>query len=211
MTDLARLGAAPAVSRPLDSGSLDTDLVPLFLLRYEAPNTRRAYANDLRQFFQSDAVTLRMARATTFVHVNEHLASLREAGARPRTLQRRTAALRTFFGWLQALKLLDGNPADRHLVRRIKRNRQDNEALTVLTRDQAFRIFDALHHADNFRRETFLQSRVFLEQCQNVTQRGVRAFLTRRCGLAHGKRHDARLNQAIDIAGGEVALHANAP
>ncbi len=144
MPDLTHLGTEAAVSGPFADDGLDTDLVPLFLLRYEAPNTRRAYANDLRQFYGSDVVTLRMARATTFVHVNEHLAALRDGGARPRTLQRRTAALRTFFSWLQALELLDGNPADRHLVRRVKRNQQAHEALTVLTRDQALRLFDAL-------------------------------------------------------------------
>ena len=124
---------------------LDTDLLPLFLLRFDAANTRRAYANDLRQFFQSESITLRLARAVDFRLVNEHLAELGSSGAKPTTIQRRIAALRGFFAWLIALGVLHQNPADRHLVRRIRSTTRQDHALTVLTREQAKLLLDAVN------------------------------------------------------------------
>lgn len=123
---------------------LDTDLVPLFLLRYEAANTRRSYANDLAQFFGTEAVTLRMARAVSFVDVNTHLERIAAEGARPSTIQRRVAALRGFFSWLVALGLLELNPADRHLIRRTQRSRRRDRVITYLTREEARRLIEAV-------------------------------------------------------------------
>ena len=132
----------PAASAFVDDG-LDTDLVPLFLLRYEAANTRRSYSNDLVQFFESEVVTLRMAREVSFVNVNAYLESLAATGTRPSTIQRRVAALRGFFAWLIALGLLDKNPADRHLIRRTQRSRRRDRVITYLTREEARRLYEA--------------------------------------------------------------------
>ena len=100
-----------------------SDLVPLFLLRYDRPNTRRSYERDLLNFFGSEAVTLEMAREVSFPHVNEFVQRLETDGKSPATIRRHTATLRGFFGWLVALGLLPHNPADRNLVRRVSRDR----------------------------------------------------------------------------------------
>ena len=144
MSDLVSQSSSyPGLTTP-NTADLDTDLLPLYLLRYEAANTRRSYANDLRQFFGSEFVTLRMAKQARFTHVNAHLAELSAAGSKPATLQRRVAALRGFFAWLIALGLLEQNPADRHLVRRIRRANRQDRALTVLTREQARQLVEAV-------------------------------------------------------------------
>ena len=122
----------------------DTDLIPTFLLRYDRPNTRRSYTNDLQSFFGSDTVTLEMARAVTFAHVNQYLETLQLQGYAPSTLRRRLASLRGFFAWLVALGVLNTNPADRHLVRRIQRSGGSDRAITVLTREQAARLVSAV-------------------------------------------------------------------
>ena len=144
MSDLVPQAHPAPSPRVPDSADLDTDLLPLYLLRYEAANTRRSYANDLRQFFVSEFVTLRMAKQVRFTHVNAHLAQLSDAGSKPATLQRRVAALRGFFAWLIALGLIHQNPADRHLVRRIRRANRHDRVLTVLTREQARQLVDAV-------------------------------------------------------------------
>lgn len=136
MPDLSLSSQPDALGSGLEYG-LDTNLVPLFLLRYDATNTKRAYSNDLTQFFGSDVVTLRMARAVTFVDVNEHLGALAAAGASPSTVQRRVSALRGFFAWLAALGLLELNPADRHLVRRTQRTRRRDRVITFLTLEES--------------------------------------------------------------------------
>ena len=136
---------APSTGLLSAAGSgLDTDLLPLFLLRYEAPNTRRSYANDLRQFFGSSSITVGMARAVSFVHVNEHLEALATLGAKPATVQRRVAALSGFFSWLVALGVLEHNPADTRLIRRTKRVRRRDRAVTVLTKEEARQLLEGV-------------------------------------------------------------------
>ena len=132
-----------SLSSPLPAGQLgrafteQSDLVPLFLLRYDRDNTRRAYHRDLINFFESDVVTLEMAREVTFPHVNAFIARLETDGKSPATIRRHSVTLRTFFAWLVALQLLPHNPADRNLVRRIAPERPQDKVFTVLTRDQA--------------------------------------------------------------------------
>lgn len=129
--------------RPQSPGPLgreftdQSDLVPLFLLRYDRPNTRRSYERDLINFFGSDLATLEMAREVSFTHVNEFVRQLETEGKSPATIRRHVATLRGFFGWLVALGLLHHNPADPNLVRRVSRDRPQDRVLTVLTREQA--------------------------------------------------------------------------
>ncbi|MEO1420944.1 MAG: site-specific integrase, partial [Pseudomonadota bacterium] len=107
-----------ALLRPagqLPSGSGTDDLLQLYLLRFDRVQTRRAYRNDMVAFFGTETISLDLARAVSFVDVNEHLRRGELAGLRPATLRRRTATLRGFFAWLVALGALDRNPADRHL------------------------------------------------------------------------------------------------
>ena len=129
-------------SRVGQAFTAQSDLVPLFLLRYDRENTRRAYRNDITSFFGSDEVTLEMAVRVTFADVNDALAALESAGRSPATRRRMVASLRGFFSWLTALGFLDRNPADRHLVRRIPRS--SDGLITVLTRDQASALLAAV-------------------------------------------------------------------
>ena len=119
-----------------------SDLVPLYLLRFDRENTRRAYRRDIGAFFGSEVVTLEMAAAVTFADVNESLRALDRAGKSPATQRRSLASLRGFFGWLVALGFLDLNPADRHLVRKVPK--PSGGLVTVLTRDQARRLLAAV-------------------------------------------------------------------
>ncbi len=132
---LARLGRA---------FTAQSDLIPLFLLRYDRENTRRAYAKDLETFFGCPAVTLEMAASITFSDVNEALKELDSGGKSPATQRRFLASLRGFFGWLAALGFIDLNPADRHLVRRIPKAADADRLVTVLTREQASRLLNAI-------------------------------------------------------------------
>jgi site-specific recombinase XerD len=141
----------------LDTGH-DTDLLPLYLLRYEAVNTRRSYANDLSRFFGASSVTLQMARQITFVEVNRHLEALAAGGARPATIQRRAAALSGFFSWLVALGVLEHNPADPRLIRRTKQVRRRDRVVTVLTREDARRLLDAFDPEN----ESYVRDRTLL-------------------------------------------------
>ena len=120
------------------------DLLPIYLLRYDRENTRRSYARDLESFFGSAVVTLDLARQVDFTHVNAHLEEMESNGLAPATLRRRLASLRGFFAWLIALGLLDLNPADRHLVRRITASRTADGIVTVLTADEARRLVDSV-------------------------------------------------------------------
>lgn len=122
----------------------ESDLVPVYMLRFDRDNTRRAYTRDLATFFGSDSVALQAARQVTFAHVNAYLERLEADGKSVATLRRHLACLRGFFGWLCALGFLQLNPADRHLVRRISPDRARDRVFTVLTRDQARAMLDGI-------------------------------------------------------------------
>ena len=121
-----------------------SDLVELYLLRFDRPNTRRAYARDLESFFGTPVVTLEMAREVTFPHVNAFIAELESRSRSPATIRRRVTAIRGFFAWLVALGFLPLNPADRQLVRRVSLDRPQDRVLTVLTKEQARQLVDAV-------------------------------------------------------------------
>jgi site-specific recombinase XerD len=127
----------------IPGAGLDSDLLPIYLLRFERPATRRAYSDDISAFFGSEFVTLRMAREVSFVAVNEHILSLQSTGYAPATIRRKVSGIRGFFDWLVALELLDRNPAHRQVVRRVQRTAASDEIFTVLTREQARRLVDA--------------------------------------------------------------------
>lgn len=128
--------------RPFAAGS--DDLLPVYLLRFERENTRRSYKRDLQQFFGTESIVLSQAAEVSFVGVNAWVESLENAGAAPSTIQRKIAALRGFFSWLIALGALPNNPADRQLIRRGRRSVATDRVITVLTRDQARALVDAV-------------------------------------------------------------------
>lgn len=122
----------------------DSDLIPLYLLRYDRENTRKAYRRDIERFFGAEFVTLAMARQVSFPDVNRFIESLEADGKSPATIRRNIASLRGFFAWLVALGMLSLNPADRQLVRRIASVRPQDRTLTVLTRQQAAALIDSV-------------------------------------------------------------------
>ena len=128
-----------ALSGPLR----DRNLIDLYLKRYDSEQTRRAYRNDLNDFFGAPTVTLPDARSVTFVHVNAYLERLTDDGYAASTVQRRVASLRGFFDWLVALDALDRNPAHPKLVRRIQKADRADRSLIVLSGDQAEALLDA--------------------------------------------------------------------
>ena len=134
----------PDASRLGRAFTAQSDLVPLYLLRFDRENTRRAYRRDIEAFFGSGVVTLEMASAVSFTDVNEALQALDRDGKSPATQRRFLASLRGFFAWLTALGFLDLNPADRHLVRKVAKTAASDGLVTVLTRDQARELLAAV-------------------------------------------------------------------
>lgn len=124
-----------------------SDLLPIYLLRYDRKETRRAYESDLKRFFKSDLISLDHAKGMSFIDVNQHLSAMEAAGAKASTIHRRIASIRGFFEWLIALQLLQANPAHRSVVRRVRRVSMKDRSITVLTSDQARRLIDATRHA----------------------------------------------------------------
>lgn len=123
-----------------------SNLLPIYLLRFDREQTRRAYRNDLEQFFKSEMISLDAARDVSFVDVNEHISALETAGAKASTIRRRVAAIRGFFEWLTALQLVPANPANRSVVRRIRRVHAKDRPITVLTASQARDLILATDH-----------------------------------------------------------------
>ena len=125
----------------------DDNLLPIYLRRYDREQTRRAYRSDLVQFFGTERVTLSLAREATFMHVNRHLEQLEDEDRKPSTMRRRLAAVRGFFEWLEALELIDRNPADRQLVRRVRKSESKDQTMTVLSHSQARALIEATNEA----------------------------------------------------------------
>lgn len=124
-------------------GTSDANLLPAFLHRYDRPGTRRGYANDLIQFFSTDFISIDLARAVSFLHINQHIANLESEGLKPSTIKRRLAAIRGFFEWLHALQLIERNPANRQVLRRVRSVGSRDRALVFLTAQQAGQLVEA--------------------------------------------------------------------
>ncbi len=143
MTNLPQRTSSVGVS--IDS---EANLIAAYLHRYDRAQTRRAYQNDLTQFFGRSHVTIDDVVGVSFLHVNQHLLDLENAGARPTTMRRRVAAIRGFFEWLVALGILEKNPANRQVVRRIRGVSRRDRAITFLTADQASALVAACDTGD---------------------------------------------------------------
>jgi len=112
-------------------------LVDVYLQRFDRPETIRSYRSDLVDFFGTDEVDIETARAVNFVHINQYIASLEALGRKATTIRRRIAALRGFFDWLHALGVIDKNPAQKQLVRRVKVANANDRPIFYLTGKQA--------------------------------------------------------------------------
>ncbi|MEM1042080.1 MAG: tyrosine-type recombinase/integrase [Bacteroidota bacterium] len=126
-----------------DAQALDADLLPVYLLRFDREQTRRAYRSDLLRLFRSEFVTLRMAQQLNFVHLNAYVRELQSSGLQSSTVRRKISAIRGFYSWLIALDLVKTNPADRSVIRRVDRNSKSNLPITVLTKQQARLLVEA--------------------------------------------------------------------
>lgn len=138
------------VSDAVDAGQLDAadvDLITAYLQRFTRAQTRRSYRTDLEQFFGADFVDLDQARAATFMHVNRHIRALEELGRKPSTIRRRIAAIRGFYDWLLALEVVERNPADKNLIRRVRSGARQDQTITFLTRQQARKLLKATDEA----------------------------------------------------------------
>jgi site-specific recombinase XerD len=133
----------------LDWSAPTTNLLPAYLERYDRPETRRAYRNDLVSFFGTAHVSADLARAASFLHINQHILDLESAGARPSTIKRRVAAIRGFFDWALALELIPRNPANKQLLRRVRSSRTEDRSIVFLTSEQASALLDATEAAGN--------------------------------------------------------------
>ena len=149
MPDSDDSGAIPPENAPLVNTDVkeSTDLLAMYLTRYERPETRRAYENDIGQFFGTDEVVLPLARKATFMHVNRHIRDLEDEGCKASTIQRRISAIRGFFDWLVALELIPRNPADAALIRKTRRSNASDRSITFLSRDQAKQLLRATEEA----------------------------------------------------------------
>ena len=127
--------------------SEDVNLLPVYLQRYDRERTRRSYRTDLEQFFGTSFVDLKLAREASFMHVNRHIRELEEHGRKPATLRRRIAAIRGFFDWLLALEVVERNPADKNLIRRVRSSGARDRSITFLTRQQARQLIKATNEA----------------------------------------------------------------
>lgn len=125
----------------------DVNLLPAFLQRYDRPQTRRAYENDLLQFFDADWIGIQAVRSITYHDVNAHIARLESDGYRPSTIKRRVAAIRQFFDWLVALEAIERNPANRQLLRRVRSVHHRDRPITFLTAGQASRLVEQTDEA----------------------------------------------------------------
>lgn len=119
------------------------NLVAAYLHRFDRAQTRRAYRNDLTQFFGTDSVDARLAASVSFLHINEHVARLEQSGAKATTIKRRVSALRGFFEWLHALDIIEKNPAHKQLVRRVRTVRRRDQSIVFLSAEQADRLVSA--------------------------------------------------------------------
>lgn len=115
----------------------DGNLLPIYLQRFDREHTRRSYRTDLAQFFGTEYIDLELAREATFMHVNRHLEKLERQGLKSSTLRRRVAAIRGFYDWLLALEVVERNPADKNLIRRVRKTSRKDQTITFLTKSQA--------------------------------------------------------------------------
>lgn len=123
------------------------DLLATYLQRFDSAQTRRAYQNDIAQFFGLEHVTLDDAREVSFLHVNKFIEELEADGLKASTIQRKISALRGFFKWLEALEVIERDPANPELRRRVKRSSRQDRKIHYLSEDEAKQLLDATAEA----------------------------------------------------------------
>jgi site-specific recombinase XerD len=144
MPDSSRLPTVTSYSpHGVDLARPGVNLLAAYLHRFDRSQTRRAYENDLAQFFGTREIDLSLARQATFLHVNEHIADLERQGLKASTIRRRISAVRGFFDWLEALELVERNPANKQLIRKVRSVSRRDQTIVVLTGPQSERLVAA--------------------------------------------------------------------
>jgi integrase/recombinase XerD len=96
-------------------GILVEDFIKDFLGGFLSPDTRRAYENDLDDFFQflrSGGENLKHPSDLEAFHFQLYRDELMKAGKASATINRKLVAIRSFVKWALAAKLIDHNPLD---------------------------------------------------------------------------------------------------
>ena len=132
-------------------------------LRNFAQATRCGYGADLRHFLAYLSATLGIESVNEVrrSHVYQYLAELDRRGLAGATRTRKIAAIKSFFGYLEDIGSISGNPAQR-----IPRPKQELHEPRVLTEDEYRRLQQACrdHGRDRAIIELFLQTGLRLSE-----------------------------------------------
>lgn len=104
-----RTSQTPSVGR-----SGDARMAQAFIYKFNSPETRKAYARAIQEFF--DFARWPPASEITRQHVIAYREQLLATGRRPRTIAQRLSALRSYFDYLIAEGTIPRNPAATKLV-----------------------------------------------------------------------------------------------
>ncbi len=121
------------------------DVLPLFLSRCRSENTRRAYRNDLEEFFalffEDGRLSTENVRRVTFAHVNLYIEHLKRTGCAENTLRRKISSISSFFRWAEAVELVARSPVVRLLVQLPRASKERH--IVTLSREEARRLLEA--------------------------------------------------------------------
>lgn len=153
MSDIQRIATAGSANDLVlhqlgQEGS--ANLLAAFLRKYDNPNTRQSYENDLAHFFGwmqapespvEDAQRIYgadagMVRQVTFLHAQQYISAMIDSYSL-RTMHRKMSTLRRFFRFCCSLQVLATNPFDSELVQRPKSVSEANYAPEWLSLEEA--------------------------------------------------------------------------
>ena len=122
--------------------SADTDLIKGFLAKYERPNTIRIYHYYLKKLFGRESATMQEAAAITTDFVNKRIEEAENVLA-PATVEGLITTATIFFDWLCAMDIVRKNPANKHLIRKRRRESRNQRMIFALTKEESKRLLDA--------------------------------------------------------------------
>ena len=122
--------------------NVDTDLIKIFLAKYERPNTIRIYRYHLTRFFGRGSVTMQKAAAVTTDYVNKQIEEAENVLA-PATVEGFVTTATIFFDWLCAMDVIRKNPANKHLIRRGRKASGNQRKIFALSKEESQRLLDA--------------------------------------------------------------------
>lgn len=120
----------------------DTDLINRFLAKYERPNTIRIYRYHLTRFFGMESVTIKRAASVTTEYVNKQIEKAEHALA-PATVEGFVTATIIFFDWLCAMNVIEKNPANKHLIRKWRKESKAQRKIFALSKEESRRLLNA--------------------------------------------------------------------